>query len=119
MSVLDHQLVAPPGRSAVVAPTLLVDVAGGAATRRHRRLPRWARRLLGPLLLVALWQTASSTGLLDSRTLASPAEAYRAGAHLFSTGELQTHLWVSLKRVLWGLAFGVSAGLVLAVVAGT
>jgi sulfonate transport system permease protein len=62
---------------------------------------------------------ASSTGLLDSRTLASPAQALTAGRHLAATGELQTHLWVSLQRVLWGLAFGVSAGLGLAVVSGT
>jgi sulfonate transport system permease protein len=71
------------------------------------------------VLLITLWQVASSTGVLDARTLASPADAFTAARHLASTGELQTHLWVSLQRVLWGLAFGVSAGLGLAVLAGT
>jgi sulfonate transport system permease protein len=70
------------------------------------------------VLLVALWQLASTTGVLDSRTLASPSDAFTAARHLLATGELQTHLWTSLQRVLWGLAIGVSAGLVLAVLAG-
>jgi sulfonate transport system permease protein len=119
VTLLDSPLVLPPGSPAVVVRTPLVDVAAGADRRRRRRVPRWARRLAGPVLLIALWQLASSTGALDSRTLASPAEALTAGRHLFADGELQTHLWVSLQRVLWGLAFGVSAGLALAVVAGT
>jgi sulfonate transport system permease protein len=93
-------------------------VAAGSRPRHRRRVPRWARRLAGPLLLVALWQLASATGVLDSRTLASPSEAFAAGRHLVATGELQTHLWTSLQRVLWGLAIGVSAGLGLAVLAG-
>jgi sulfonate transport system permease protein len=71
------------------------------------------------VLLVALWQLASSVGVLDSGTLAAPSEAFTAARQLLATGELQTHLWVSLQRVLWGLTFGVSAGLVLAVLAGT
>ena len=37
---------------------------------------------------------------------------------LFRTGELQTHLLASLRRALIGLAIGVTAGVVLAVIAG-
>jgi sulfonate transport system permease protein len=119
VTVIDTPLVVPPGAPAAVARTPLVDVAAGAQPRHRRGVPRGARRLAGPVLLIALWQLASSTGVLDARTLASPADAFTAARHLAATGELQTHLWVSLQRVLWGLAFGVSAGLALAVVAGT
>jgi len=106
-------LFAPPVASA----SPLVDVAGGAVSRR--RLPGWARRLAGPLLLIVSWQLLCSAGVLDRSTLAAPSDAWSAGVHLVATGELQQHLWASLQRVLWGLAFGVTAGVALAVVAAT
>ena len=31
---------------------------------RHTRVPRWLRRTIGPVLLLALWQLLSSTGVL-------------------------------------------------------
>ncbi len=118
MSVLEKHVHLPD--SPVVTPrNPLVDVAAGARVRRRQGVPRWARRLAGPVVLIAVWQLLSSAGWLDSRTLASPAEALSAARQLFVDGELQEHLWVSLRRVLWGLAFGVSAGLGLAVLAGT
>src|SRR4051812_27075456 len=81
-------------------------------------LPRAVRRAAGPLLLVVAWQVLSSTGMLDSHTLAAPLDALRAGRELAASGELQTHLWVSLKRVTVGLGIGLTVGLVLAIIAG-
>jgi len=75
-------------------------------------------RLIGVAALVAVWQSASSSGLLSNQTLAGPWEVLRIGWHLAAQGTLGSAMWVSLHRVLVGLALGVPAATVLAVVAG-
>src|SRR2546430_14208857 len=84
--------------------------------RRRRRIP-W-RRMISPLLLVGLWQLASSRGWVDEHTLASPGRVAATARDLWSGGELQHHLAVSLARVAQGLALGVTAGVALALLAG-
>jgi sulfonate transport system permease protein len=85
---------------------------------RRLRPPRWARRLLGPLWLLGVWYGLSSTGLVDDKTLAAPSKVWSAGWHLTADGELQHNVWVSLHRVAWGLAIGVSLGVLLALISG-
>lgn len=78
---------------------------------------RW-QRLLGPLALLVLWQVASSTGLISARVLAAPAAVLATGYDLVASGDLQHHLWVSLGRVVRGLALGSGIGLCLALLSG-
>ena len=92
--------------------------AQGQRPSTHRRLPRAVRRLIGPALLLGLWWWASTTGRLAPTTLASPGTVLRTGWHMLHDGTLQAALWVSLQRVLQGLAWGVAAGVALAVLAG-
>ena len=101
-----HAAEAPPVRveSAVAVP--------------RRPVPRWLRRAIGPLLLLAVWQVASAAGWLDPQTLAPPSKVLTAGLDLLRGGQLQSALWVSLQRVFWGLLFGVTAGTALAVASG-
>ena len=80
------------------------------------RLP--FRRLVSPLVLVLLWQAASTFGLLSPRTLASPLQIVLTGWGLLASGELPWHLAVSLGRVAAGLAIGLSVGAGLALIAG-
>jgi sulfonate transport system permease protein len=89
-----------------------------ARRRRRHRVPRPLRRLVGPVLLVVIWQLLATTGVIDNRTLASPAAVLSAGWELVQTGELQEHLWVSLRHAATGLALGVTAGVAIATVAG-
>ncbi|HEX3784874.1 MAG TPA: ABC transporter permease subunit [Pseudonocardiaceae bacterium] len=94
-----------------------------AATLRHNRkpwlrLPRWARRLGGPLLLLVVWQLLGSLGVASSQILAPPSAVLRAAWDLSITGELGTNLLASLIRAGEGLAVGVPLGVLLAVVAG-
>lgn len=85
----------------------------------HRpTVPRWVRRLVGPLLLLVLWVVLSATGVVSSRSLAPPREVWSAGVELVRTGELQHHLWVSLQRVVIGLVVGITIGVSLALLAG-
>ena len=80
------------------------------------RLP--FRRLVSPLVLVLIWQAASTLGLLSPRTLASPVQIVLTGWGLLASGELPWHLAVSLARVLAGLAIGLTVGAGLALAAG-
>jgi sulfonate transport system permease protein len=109
-------LAAPEGGRASTAP--LVDARPGGRPRSRARLPRPVRRAIGPLAVVLLWQALSAAGVIGERTMAPPTEVLRAGADLLATGELQHHLLTSLRRVLQGLAIGVTVGVGLATVAG-
>ncbi|MER8465465.1 ABC transporter permease subunit [Mesorhizobium sp. M1396] len=88
------------------------------ASASARSLPRWVRRASGPIALVLLWHIASLTGALPGEVLAGPSTVISSAVKLFQTGELQAAIWVSLVRVLIGLAIGGTVGVALAVLAG-
>ncbi|MEU3415245.1 MULTISPECIES: ABC transporter permease [unclassified Streptomyces] len=85
---------------------------------RRTRIPRWLRRATGPLLLLALWQLLSATGLLTADVLASPGRIARVGWDLVGDGSLPSAMATSLRRVALGLLFGTVTGTGLALVAG-
>jgi sulfonate transport system permease protein len=87
-------------------------------TRRHLAVPRPVSRLLGVALVLAAWQTASATGRLSPTVIGSPGAVARTARHLAADGELGSALTASLHRVFFGLLFGLTAGIVLALVAG-
>jgi sulfonate transport system permease protein len=92
-----------------------------AVIRKAQRkpfVPRPLQRLLGPVLLVVLWQMLSSTGIFDARTVPAPTATVRAAWRLIADGSLQEHLSISLLRVGYGLAFGITLGVVLALISG-
>ncbi|MFC9460270.1 ABC transporter permease [Streptomyces sp. NPDC056983] len=88
------------------------------ASTRRTRVPRWLRRTSGPVLLLALWQLLSSTGVLTPDVLASPGTIARVASDLVSDGSLPNAMGVSLRRVAIGLLFGVVVGTGLALVSG-
>jgi sulfonate transport system permease protein len=91
----------------------------GTTRREHRfQVPRLARRTVGLLLVLAVWQLACSRHVFTSVEVASPAQVWDAARQLWDQGALQSNLSVSLRRVLEGLALGVGAGVVLAVLSG-
>ncbi|MET7648077.1 ABC transporter permease [Streptomyces sp. NPDC005426] len=75
-------------------------------------------RLIGPVLLIALWWFASAVGYLDPRILSGPGTVLSTASDLVSSGRLQDNVLISLQRAGLGLFFGVSAGVLLAVAAG-
>jgi len=84
----------------------------------RRTVPRWARRLIGPVWLFGLWIVLADTGVISARTLAPPHKVWDAFTALVRSGELQHHIYVSLHRVVLGLGFGIAIGVGLAVIAG-
>ncbi|OHV50441.1 ABC transporter permease subunit [Pseudofrankia sp. BMG5.36] len=85
---------------------------------RRRPVPKWLRRLLGPVLLVSFWQVGSSAGLIQADILAGPWTVLHTGYTLAADGTLGHNLVISLRRVALGLTIGVLAALVLSLVAG-
>lgn len=88
-----------------------------------RRAGRTVRRLVSPLLLLAVWQAVSASGLVSEQKLPPPTQVWQAAVSLVTTnspayGTLQGAMAVSLQRVAIGFALGAGAGLILAVVAG-
>jgi sulfonate transport system permease protein len=75
-------------------------------------------RWLSPLVLLAVWELASRSGIIPERTLAAPSAVLATLWSLLVSGELPQNLLVSFWRVGLGLAIGVTLGTVLALVAG-
>jgi len=83
-----------------------------------RHEPKW---LAGPVvfvLLVALWETGSRTGLISDIALPAPSEALGALADLVETGKLWLHLEASLSRLVIGWSIGASLGIAVGLAIG-
>ncbi len=106
------------GSRAVAAGQEGWTTTSGPAGRAAPRFPGWTRRLIGPLILLALWQLAVSVGGVDRELIPGPADVVSAGRALIQSGDLQANLATSLVRVLAGLGIGIFAGTLLAVLAG-
>nr|WP_217451511.1 ABC transporter permease subunit [Candidatus Frankia nodulisporulans] len=88
------------------------------STARRRGVPRWARRPVGPLVLLAAWQIAVWAGSASSDLLASPWTVVTTFGHLVGNGELPRAVAVSLRRAGTGLLLGGAIGVGLALLAG-
>jgi sulfonate transport system permease protein len=98
-----------------------VTLTRPVAARRRRspvRIPRAARRVIGPLAVLGLWQLVCSAGVFSSVEVASPAAVLAAARELWAQGVLQANLLISLQRVAEGLVLGVAVGVLLAVACG-
>jgi len=76
-----------------------------------------ARGIFSPLVfivIIALWEAGSRSGLIGQLILPAPSEVYTAFAQLVSTGTLWNHLSASLQR----LVIGWSAGTILGIAVG-
>ncbi|MFJ3401101.1 ABC transporter permease [Streptomyces microflavus] len=107
-----------PAPGGLTSPGLEPIVPASVRRARLRSVPRWLRRTVGPLLLLALWQVFSATGVLHPDVLASPGTIARAGADLIADGTLPAAMGVSLQRVVVGLVLGGVVGTALALVSG-
>lgn len=97
------------------------DLVRPSVARRRQpriRVPRLARRVVGPALVLVAWQAICDAHVVTSYELASPLAVLDAGRQLWAQGALQSALGVSLERVVAGLALGVLTGVALAVITG-
>ena len=69
---------------------------------RWRHLARW----VSPVVIIGLWQILSSAGVIDERTIASPAQIAVRAVELVQDGTLGSATLVSLQRVALGFLIG-------------
>jgi NitT/TauT family transport system permease protein/sulfonate transport system permease protein len=92
-----------------------IDPARAAARRK------WQRAAIGfvlPALLLASWQIAATTGMLDERLFSSPRGMIGELGPLLSQGSLPLDIAITVGRVLGGYAVGAGCGIVLALLVG-
>lgn len=88
------------------------------ATAFSRRVAIFACGLLLPLLLLAVWQHAVDERWLAQQILPPPALVWQSLAELWGSGELASHLGISLSRFGWSLLIGGGSGLLLGLAMG-
>ena len=76
-----------------------------------------ARRFVSTLVILAVWEVASRTGVLSPRLLAGPDRIAVTLWHLLRTGALERNLFVSLLRVVVGMTFAIVVAVPLALLA--
>ncbi len=80
-----------------------------------RSLLPWAM----PIVLLFLWQWASTAGWLPSRFLPSPRAVVNSFIELSASGELWTHVRISTMRAFAGFALGGGLGLAMGLLTGS
>jgi sulfonate transport system permease protein len=97
-------------------------VAPGRSPGQGWRRAGWLR-LISPVVVLALWQILSTTGVVAQQKLPSLTTLWTTAVHLISTdsptyGTLQHAMLISLERVAIGFVIGGGVAVVLAIAAG-
>lgn len=107
---------APTPHAVTVAPGL-VRLPVGDPVHRPRR---WsvALRLIIPVSVFVAWWILTTTGVIPSTTLSTPAATWDAFVQLWRHDDLIGSIGVSVRRAAFGLALGAGVGLVIGIVVG-
>ena len=89
-------------------PATHVPFRGGGFAPKPRRAAAW----ITLTAVLAIWQGASSAGLITATTLPSPTAIAKALWNLAASGDLVRHLGASLSRLVLGWIGGTMTGLV-------
>ncbi|HEX6366156.1 MAG TPA: ABC transporter permease [Agromyces sp.] len=95
--------------------------SGGAAASVPLTRRRWFLVVGGailPLVLLAVWQFVTTTGIVPVSQLPSPEMVWLAAVDLAQRGLLGQYVAISTQRVLLGFAFGAAIGLALGAIVG-
>jgi sulfonate transport system permease protein len=71
-----------------------------------------------PLILALVWEAAVRFGLAEGRLMPPPSRIFATLSALAASGELWTHVAVTLWRVLVGFAIGAAAGILFGALSG-
>lgn len=112
--------------SAIPANIAGASTTSGATAKPVKPISTWRsaswKRVLPwivPVLLLTIWQVAAHVGWLSSRILPEPFAVAKAAWSLAESGELWTHVKVSLWRAVVSFAVGGGLGLLLGLLTGT
>jgi sulfonate transport system permease protein len=77
-----------------------------------------AIKLIVPLAILALWQIGIDNGALPHSLIASPMQTATDFFKLLFNGELETHITVSVSRLLAGFIIGTIIGIAIGIIVG-
>ena len=116
-----------PAGGALLGSTLPLGGVTGPSGAARPRGKGWRRsgwlRLISPLIVLILWQTLSTTGVISQQKLPSLTTLWSTAVHLITTnsptyGTLQHAMLISLERVAIGFVIGGGLAVILATLAG-
>jgi sulfonate transport system permease protein len=116
-----------PAGGALLGSTLPLGGVTGPSGAARPRGKGWRRsgwlRLISPLIVLILWQTLSTTGVVSQQKLPSLTTLWTTAVHLITTdsptyGTLQHAMLISLERVAIGFVIGGGLAVILATLAG-
>jgi len=84
-------------------------------------LPDWLYRLisfLSPFVVLLVWEIAVQLGFLDYRFFPPPSTVLQVLVQMVRSGELLTHLSLSLQRIILGFLLGAVPGVILGLLMG-
>ncbi len=111
-----------PASGAGSLPIASVTATSRSGPSRGRRHHGW-HRLISPIVVLALWQILSSTGVISQQKLPSLTTLWSTAVNLITTnsptyGTLQHAMLISLERVAIGFVIGGGLAVILATAAG-
>ena len=112
-------LVDNPKTNSVVISKTKVNKPESFLIKQSKNLGQRLLPWVVPFLLIAIWQVASTTGILESRVLPAPSAVVVAFWDLLVSGELWKHVQVSAGRAIIGLLIGGGLGLFLGLLNGS
>ncbi|MFD0672127.1 ABC transporter permease [Cohnella sp. GCM10027633] len=95
--------------------------ANSAAGGAPKSTSRWTIAALGallPVLLLAVWQALGDLGYISTMLYPTPSTIAQAFYDLSASGELWTHMQISLTRAALGFGLGGGLGLLLGIAVG-
>jgi NitT/TauT family transport system permease protein len=97
-----------------------LDQAIARDYRRERRLRirDLALAVLTPLVLLAAWEVAALTGVLDARLFTPPSQIAQRGWQMLVGGELWVHIGATVARLAVGLVLGAVVGILAGLLMG-
>lgn len=84
---------------------------------RQRRNQQWLT-IASPILILLLWELLSRTHMIDPRFFPPPSSIVRTFWALLASGELLTHVGISLTRIFLGFLAGTIPGIILGLLIG-
>lgn len=95
-----------------------------AAITRDRRHEQYLKirdvslSILTPIVLLAIWEIAARTGVLDARLFTPPTVTAQRAGEMIVSGELWRHSAATIQRLALGFLFGTVAGVLVGVLMG-
>src|SRR3990172_2427577 len=74
--------------------------------------------LISPMIVILIWEIVVRLGYLESLFFPPPTLVFMTLIKLLKTGELQPHVFISLRRIFFGFLLGSIPGLFLGLIMG-